>query len=206
MNPNSKYFDLIRISLRKARGEYNGGQPGFKSCEWKGCQGAATYRAPCGRGREDEYQWFCLDHVREYNRTYNYFLGMADDQVAAYQAANVTGHRPTWQVGGKSRIADRGYDPQAPNFSDPFSLFGANIGRQEAENDRLPRRPPRNAERKALRTLGLPDTASLNEIKSQYKEQVKRHHPDANGGDKSAEERLRNIIQAYQYLKKSGFC
>ena len=199
MNPNSKYFDLIRIAPRKARGECNGGQPGFKLCEWQDCRLTAAHRAPRGRGHENEYQWFCLDHVREYNRKYNYFQGMADDQVAAYQAANVTGHRPTWQMGGNSRTAGREYNPYAPDLSDPFSLFGKNPGQ-------MPRRPPRNAERKALRALGLPDTASLNEIKSRYKEQVKRHHPDANGGDKSAEEQLRNIIQAYQYLKKSGFC
>ncbi len=52
----------------------------------------------------------------------------------------------------------------------------------------------------------LPASASLNEIKARYKELVKRHHPDANGGDRSAEERLRKVIQAYDYLRKSGFC
>ncbi len=67
------------------------------------------------------------------------------------------------------------------------------------------RRKPRALEQQALDTLGLDGTASLNEIKARYKELVKRHHPDANGGDRSAEERLRKVIQAYDYLRKSGY-
>jgi DnaJ-class molecular chaperone len=64
----------------------------------------------------------------------------------------------------------------------------------------------RNAERKALHALGLEDTASGPEIKARFKELVKRHHPDANGGDRGSEDKLREIIQAYNYLKSAGFC
>ena len=59
----------------------------------------------------------------------------------------------------------------------------------------------RNAERKAFDTLGLEVDATAAEIKARFKELVKRHHPDANGGDRSTEDRLREIIQAYNYLK-----
>ena len=59
-------------------------------------------------------------------------------------------------------------------------------------------------ERKALETLLLPETASKSDIKSRFKELVKRHHPDSNGGDKASEEKLREIIQAYNYLKQAG--
>ena len=61
-------------------------------------------------------------------------------------------------------------------------------------------------ERKSLQTLGLDERASPAEVKARYKALVKRHHPDANGGDRSCEERLRQIIQAYSYLKSVGFC
>jgi DnaJ-class molecular chaperone len=64
----------------------------------------------------------------------------------------------------------------------------------------------RNAERKALETLGLEFEATGVEIKARFKELVKRHHPDANGGDRATEDRLRDIIQAYKYLKTAGFC
>ena len=64
----------------------------------------------------------------------------------------------------------------------------------------------RNAERKALEALGVELSATREEIKARFKLLVKRHHPDANGGDRSSEDRLRDIIQAYNYLKTAGFC
>ena len=67
------------------------------------------------------------------------------------------------------------------------------------------KRQVRNAERKALDTLGLDPDASPQEAKARFKALVKRHHPDANGGDRSSEDKLREIIQAYNYLKSIGF-
>ena len=64
----------------------------------------------------------------------------------------------------------------------------------------------RNAERKAFDALGLETDASATDIKAKFKVLVKRHHPDANGGDRSYEDRLREIIQAYNYLKSVGYC
>jgi DnaJ-class molecular chaperone len=66
-------------------------------------------------------------------------------------------------------------------------------------------RPTRNAQRKALDALGLEADASAQEVKTRFKALVKRHHPDANGGDRSSEDRLREIIQAYNYLRSVGF-
>ena len=74
------------------------------TCGWPGCRAAGTHRAPKGRGRDGEYLFFCLDHVREYNHSYNYFAGMSDDEVAAWQKAAITGHRPTWKMGVGSAL------------------------------------------------------------------------------------------------------
>jgi DnaJ-class molecular chaperone len=74
-------------------------------------------------------------------------------------------------------------------------------GRSQAD-----RRPVRNAERKALDTLGLEPGATADEIKAQYKSLVKRFHPDANGGSRAMEDRFREIVQAYDYLKTAGVC
>ena len=63
----------------------------------------------------------------------------------------------------------------------------------------------RNAERKAFGVLGLDADASAQDVKTRFKALVKRHHPDANGGDRSSEDKLREIIQAYHYLKSVGF-
>jgi DnaJ-domain-containing protein 1 len=77
-----------------------------------------------------------------------------------------------------------------------------------ADGEHLRRRETRiirNAERKALDVLGLEADANTQDIKVRFKVLVKRHHPDANGGDRSSEDRLRAIIEAYNYLKSVGF-
>ena len=66
------------------------------------------------------------------------------------------------------------------------------------------RRQLKPLERKSLRVLDLKDEATKDEIKTKFKELVKLHHPDANGGDSRSEEKLREIIQAYNYLKQAG--
>ena len=81
-----------------------------------------------------------------------------------------------------------------------FREFGARAHTEKSE----PPRAVRNAERKALHELGLEVGADKAEIKAKFKVLVKRHHPDANGGDRATEDKLREIIQAYNYLKPSG--
>jgi hypothetical protein len=208
MKFDSPLFDRIRVKPDEDR-RLRDSMPG---CEWPGCAHAATHRAPKGRTQEREYWRFCLDHVREYNHSYNFFAGMSEDAVARYQKDAVTGHRPTWKIGmvggkrtgksGSSRFF--GYE----GADDPFGMFGE-LGGRARQTDTRPeaeRRAVRNAERKALHSLGLETDAERVEIKARFKELVKRHHPDANGGDRGSEDKLREIIEAYNYLKSAGYC
>lgn len=207
MSKESPLFDRIRVKPdqdRRLRAEH-------PPCEWPGCNGAATHRAPKGRTRENEYWRFCLEHVREYNHSYNFFAGMSTDDIAKYQRDAVVGHRPTWKMGmngGKPSMRSHSarLGPELGGADDPLGLFRHFGG--GADGERLRRRETRvihNAERKALDTLGLEPEATTHDIKVRFKMLVKRHHPDANGGDRSSEERLREIIQAYNYLKSVGF-
>lgn len=192
-------FDRIRVKPsedRRARDE-------TPACDWPGCLGDGTHRAPKGRQFERQYWRFCLDHVREYNQSYNFFDGMSDEAVIRYQKDALTGHRPTWKVGASSR-------PMMAAFGgsgDPFQFFnelnGGQRWRQDAgEARKAETRVVFNAERKALNAMGLEAGATPEEVKDRFKFLVKRHHPDANGGDRSSEDRLREIIKAYKYLKK----
>jgi len=201
MKLDSPLFNRIRVKPeqdRRPRGQ-------APACEWPGCGFEATHRAPKGRMREREYWRFCLEHVREYNHSYNYFSGMSDDAVARYQKDAVTGHRPTWKMGFNGGVD--GFRA-AQSATDPFEVlreFGPGA-RPRVERPAAEARVIRNAERKAFDTLGLEIDAAATEIKARFKELVKRHHPDANGGDRSLEDRLREIIQAYNYLKSAKFC
>lgn len=205
MKLDSAYFDKIRIDA----GEEPRQPPRTRACEMPGCAGEGTHRAPKGRNAEGEYFWFCLDHVRQYNKTYNYFSGMNDAAVQAFQKESIIGHRPTWQMGanGKNPEPTSSSRPSGYTWSgrteDPFRFFGDGF---EARGPEPERRKVRNMEAKSLSTLGLDATATAAEVKARYKLLVKRHHPDANGGDRSLEERLREIIQAYSYLKSVGYC
>lgn len=195
MNLNSRLFDRIRVKQAPRRTD----EASPTHCDHPGCTLPGTFRAPMGRDREGQYFSFCLDHVREYNATYNYFNGMSDDAVARYQKDAVVGHRPTWTMGvnraGKGHRED-GQDPAG----DPLGMFRNRRHGPEAAPQ--PRGPQHSAATlKALELLGLDDTADFAAVKTRYKALVKRLHPDVNGGDRSSEDKLREIIRAYNFLK-----
>ena len=205
MTSYSKYFERIRIRPdTKAEP-----RPSAPACQWDGCNEPGTHRAPVGRMREGEYFRFCFDHVREYNRGFNYFSGLADSEIARFQKEAITGHRPTWKIGTSAGAKS------SPDFAqyrsgragyynrtrDPFNLFN-----EGAEQPAARPRKARPLEAKALETLGLAANATGEMIKARYKELVKRHHPDANGGDRGSEERFREVLQAYRMLKQAGLC
>ena len=93
MKFDSKYFDCVRVKPDQAKIV----REEAPLCQWKGCTAAGVYRAPRGRGREGELHLLCLDHVREFNASYNYFAGMSNSDIETYQKDSVTGHRPTWR-------------------------------------------------------------------------------------------------------------
>jgi curved DNA-binding protein CbpA len=204
MSDFSKYFEKIRVrpdpmSEAKAHAPL---------CQWDGCKEPGTHRAPVGRQREGEYFRFCFDHVREYNKGFNYFSGLADTEIARFQKEAMTGHRPTWVMGANSgsraasdfaqmRSGRAGYYKRV---RDPFNMFGDRMGEAPRERKAKP------LEAKALETLGLDTKATGADIKARYKELVKRHHPDANGGDRGSEDRFRDVLQAYRVLKQAGLC
>jgi len=182
----------------------------FPRCDWADCEAAGSHPAPKGRGREGEYHHFCIDHVRLYNKAYNYFSGLADEAVAAFQQDAMTGHRPTWAMGSNPDASGphtRADDFEIPRnwtrrSGDPRIQFGrAARFRPEFRTPPVRRKP---LERRALETLGLPETATRDAIRARYKDLVKLHHPDANGGDRSSEGRLQEIIQAYKLLRTAG--
>jgi hypothetical protein len=203
MNFNSPLFDRIRI--RPSCDEPRASKE--PACERPGCAAGGLHRAPKGRGKEGQYWRFCLDHVRDYNRSYNYFAGMSDAAVSAYQKDAVVGHRPTWAMAANAaphtRVKESG-PPRDWEYFDPLGVL------RSAEQGRRPVPEPRprysGPIRQALDILGLDETADAPSIKAQYKTLVKRFHPDAHGGDRGFEERLRDIIKAHDTLKAAGLC
>ncbi|HEY2481203.1 MAG TPA: J domain-containing protein [Caulobacteraceae bacterium] len=174
-------------------------KPGERACEHPGCRLAGSTRAPKSRDMLGEHYWFCQAHAGEYNRSWNFFAGMSEDEVRARITDDLSsGGRPTWpfKASPKSREASaaRGF------FRDPFNLFaGSAQARERAARDRSLGR----LEMQALADLDLEPGAERPAIRARYAELVKRCHPDANGGDRSAEHKLQRVIRAYKTLRKA---
>lgn len=208
MKLDSKYFDRIR-TRRKTQQETVAEAP---TCQWDGCDRPGAHRAPVGRNAEGQFFLFCFEHVKDYNKGYNYFSGLSDSEIARYQKEAITGHRPTWAVGVNKGAKNAsmhstirsGPGGAAHKIKDPFGFVASS--RSAGPRTEPQARKLKTLEAKAFDTMGLGARATSAEIKSRYKELVKMHHPDANGGDRGSEERFREVIQAYQLLKQAGFC
>jgi len=170
------------------------GAHGFQRvCEAPGCRLLGEYRAPFARDRLDQHRWFCLEHVRDYNKKWDYFAGLDASEIERHIRADTTWRRPVWPLGGRRN--------GGPQIHDPLGL------REEAGLDEKP--PPRMdgseqltpAERNAMGVLELSWPTTRADVKSRYKELVKIHHPDANGGAREASEKLKEINVAYSTLR-----
>ncbi|MBM9401757.1 J domain-containing protein [Gluconacetobacter azotocaptans] len=165
-----------------------------RCCDMAGCDEPAGYRAPRSRETLNEYFWFCLPHVREYNAKWDYYKGMSPGQIEAHIRDDVSWNRPSWRLG------QRGAYFTEEDVLDPLDLL--NGARRPGARGAPPTRPEApEALRQPLSTLGLDWPLSMDELKVRYKDLARRHHPDANGGDRHAEERLKIINVAYTTVR-----
>jgi hypothetical protein len=170
-----------------------GSPPPPRCCDQPGCAAAGEFRAPRSRDRLGElssYHWFCLEHVRLYNASWDYYAGMNDREIERELRSSLVGDRPTWPLG--RRVA-------GAHWRDPLRVFG-----DQAEDLKKRGKKP-SQEDDALVVFELRPPFSLTDLKSRYKALVKLHHPDVHGGSKDAEERLKTITLAYALLKTRYF-
>lgn len=170
--------DLSGMPLRAIRG-----------CDWPGCDGGGEFRAPRARDRLNEYFWFCLEHVRDYNAAWNYYEGMSEDEIEADIRADTVWRRPSWPF---LKALQRPRFRASPLFDD------LDAGREAGAGEERPRAD--TPEGRALGVLDLTPPVTVEVVKARYKVLVKKHHPDANGGAKAAEERFKEISEAYRIV------
>jgi hypothetical protein len=170
-----------------------------KRCSVPGCRAPGEYKAPVQPANFDgpgAFTLLCLDHVREHNAKYNYFEGMSAEEISEAQSP-ISG----WDRSTRA-FATAGADP-APSwsdFSDPLDAISARF--RQSRREQLSRFT--KSERRALSVLGLGEDASLKSVRSSYSKLVRRFHPDRNGGDRSHEKQLSEVIEAYQLLRKAS--
>lgn len=177
-------------------------------CTWPGCDEAGEFRAPGSRPSgfdgPGDFRWFCLDHVRKFNSGYDYFEGMSSEEIFEAQS-------PLHGWAGETRAfrADAGVDaaPRWADFSDPLEAISARARahvreRRQHMHAGASRFTP--AEQQAMTTLELEPDTDRKTLRRRYTELVRRYHPDHNGGDRSFESRLQQVVSAYQLLRKAN--
>ena len=179
---------MTRRSSRPRAYAPDPGAPG-RCCDMPGCDAPGEYRAPKSRCALKDYHWFCLEHVRTYNAAWDFYRGMSPGEIEAQLRADTGWRRPTWPLGRLGGMLDEAL------LHDPMHVLNA-----RRHDDRRNRDVPAEM-RQPLATLGLAWPVTLDQLKSRYKELAKQHHPDANNGDRAAEERLKDINIAYAVLR-----
>jgi DnaJ-domain-containing protein 1 len=158
------------------------------------CGAPGEYRAPKSRRTLREYWWFCLEHVRAYNSTWDYYKGMSPAEMEQELRSDTAWQRPSWPLG---RLGPAAWEDEA--VRDPLHIL-ASGGINNRTRSRGAGETPGDL-REPLSTLGLSWPTTLDAVKSRYHELAKRHHPDANNGSRDAEERLKTINLAYATLR-----
>jgi curved DNA-binding protein CbpA len=198
----SKLFVGLRSTRKKSASHRESTGP---KCQWDCCEKSGTHRAPVGRDAEGLYLLFCTEHVKEYNRGYNYAADLSSPNTARYQREAATGRRQTW--GTPVKLSTHIPMPStAPSGSARALNARMTAAQRLVHRADSPVRKLKALEARALETLGLPANSTPQEIQSRYRQKLKMHHPDANGGSRTSEEALRASIEAHKILKLNGFC
>ncbi|UYV38956.1 J domain-containing protein [Rhodobacteraceae bacterium D3-12] len=196
-------FDMSVSSAKKKnprgrRGMSGASETSTRVCHHEGCNEPGKYRAPKAPDVLDEFFWFCKDHVREYNLKWNFFDGTTEAELNAQMSKDKVWERETKPLG----------DPEARawerlGIEDPHQVLGANATQNPGKNGGVTSRRLPPTERRAVDILEVKDTATKVEVRKAYKALIKVLHPDMNGGDRSQEEQLQEVVWAWEQIKVS---
>ena len=164
-------------------------------CDWKNCKEIGKYKAPIEKDNSRNFRYLCLEHIKIFNKSWNYFANMNDEQVEYFIKSDLTWHKPT-----KSFTSPDNFFKILWNnaLEDKTSIFG-NTQFSEFKKSKLSEK-----DRHALEVLGLKYEAKWPDIQKKFKGLVKKYHPDKNHGSKKYEEILKKITMAYSHLKLSA--
>lgn len=195
-------FDMSVKSAKKRnprgrRSMSGASETSVRQCHHEGCEEAGKFRAPKAPDVLDDFYWFCQQHVREYNLKWNFFDGTTEAEINAQQSKDKVWERTTKPM----------TDPEAQAWArlgieDPHQVLGANATQNPGRNAGGGRRLP-PTERRAIEILEAKDNWTKTEVRKAYKKLIKVLHPDMNGGDRSQEEQLQQVVWAWDQIKVS---
>ena len=162
-------------------------------CEWGSCSEIGKFKAPSEKDNSKNFKWLCENHIKEFNKNWNYFDGMSTIEIENFLKSDLTWHRPTQKFGSNDNFFNILWNNA---LNDKFKIFDKdrnihiNSGRKLCEKDK-----------DAFRIMELDFSADLAAIQKKFKTLVKKLHPDKHSGSKKFEDKLKKITLAYSHLK-----
>ena len=162
-------------------------------CEWENCKEFGKYKAPLEKDNIKNFQWLCEVHIKLFNKSWNYFEGMSQDQIENFLKSDLTWHRPTQKFGSQDNFFNILWNNA---LSDKFNFFKQDKTFNSTHNKKLTEK-----DKDAFRIMGLEFSSDWSIVQKKFKTLVKKFHPDRNGGNKELENKLKKITLAYSHLK-----
>ena len=162
-------------------------------CEWQNCRERGKFKAPLEKDNSKSYKWLCQDHIKLFNKSWNYFEGMSQQEIEVFLKSDLTWHRPTQKFGSSDNFFNILWNNA---LSDKFNLF-----KEEKIFSNLKERNLSEKDKDALKIMELEFNADWLSIQKKFKTLVKKFHPDRNSGNKQYEDKLKKITMAYSHLK-----
>ena len=163
-------------------------------CEWSKCKKTGVYKAPVEKDNSKKFKLLCLEHIKVFNKSWNYFADMKEEEIENFIKSDLTWHKPTKSFGSSENFFRilwvNALDDKPGMFKD--SIF-KNFKKSKLSDK----------DRDALKILGLKNDTNWSDIQKRFKILVKKYHPDKNLGSRKYEDILKKITLAYSQLRLS---
>ena len=162
-------------------------------CEWENCEESGKYKAPLEKDNSKNYKWLCKEHIIFFNKNWNYFDGMSQNEIENFLKSDITWHRPTQKFGSSDNFFNILWNNA---LSDKFNFF-----KEEKISENFNNRNLSEKDKDAFKIMELEFNANWTQIQKKFKTLVKKFHPDRNSGSKKFEDKLKKVTLAYSHLK-----
>ena len=163
-------------------------------CEWENCNEKGDYKAPIEKDNSKNHRWLCKEHIKLFNKSWDYFDGMNQGEIEDFLKSDMTWHRPTQQFGSSENFFNILWNNA---LEDKMNIFNSS-NFKDFQKTKLS-----SKEKDAFDILDLNYSAKWTEIQQKFKYLVKKYHPDKNNGNKKFEDKLKKITLAYSQLKNN---
>ena len=164
-------------------------------CDWKNCNNLGKFKAPKEKDNSKNFRWFCLDHIKEFNKSWDYFSDMSENQILDFIRSDITWHKPTQNFGSSDNFFNILWNDALKNQQGIFKNFS------DKKNNNIKKFTAEDI--KAFNIMNVEVGTNWPKIQSEFKILVKKFHPDMNAGNTKFEDKLKTITLAYSQLKKT---